>query len=132
MSMSQAADRGDGLAPENAVLVLIDHQVGTMSIIRDMGLQEATNNVLGLAKSAKTLGLPVVLTSNMEWGINGRIIPELRRVFPDQPVIGRAGVINAWRWPAFREAVAHRTPQGDHGRRDDEHRIAVRGAGHAA
>jgi len=105
MSVSQVSNQGDALSPENAVLVLIDHQVGMMSIIRDMTVQEATNNVIGLAKSAKTLGLPVVLTSNMEWGINGRIIPEVRRIFADQQVIGRAGLINAWRWPAFRNAV---------------------------
>lgn len=106
MSTPHTPGSVEGLTPDNAVLVLIDHQVGMMSIIRDMSLQEARNNVLGLAKSAKTIGLPVVLTSNMEWGINGRIMPELRRIFADQPIIGRPGVINAWRWPDFRDAVA--------------------------
>ncbi|MGA3403707.1 MAG: isochorismatase family protein [Acetobacteraceae bacterium] len=105
MSIPQAPGSRDGLSPDNTVLVLIDHQLGMMSIIRDMSLQDVRNNVLGLAQSAKTLGVPVVLTSNMEWGINGRIMPELRRIFADQPVIGRPGVINAWRWPALREAV---------------------------
>ena len=95
----------DGLAPDTALLVLIDHQVGLMRIIRDMPPEEARNNVLGLAKSARTLGVPVVLTTNMEWGVNGRLLPELRKLFANQPVIGRPGVINAWRCGPFREAV---------------------------
>lgn len=106
MTTLQLSGSNEALTPDNAVLVLIDHQVGMLSIIRDMTVQEVTNNVLGLATAAKTLGLPVVLTSNMEWGINGRIMPELRRVYPDRPVLGRPGIINAWQWPAFRDAIA--------------------------
>jgi nicotinamidase-related amidase len=33
------------------------------------------------------------------------MLPELRKLFPDISVIRRTGVINAWRWPEFREAV---------------------------
>lgn len=105
MTLSQKSESHAGLTPDNAVLVLIDHQVGLMSIIRDMSPQEATANILGLAKSAQILGLPVLLTTNIEWGLNGRLVPELRRIFPSRPVIGRPGVLNAWNWPAFREAV---------------------------
>ncbi len=38
-------------------------------------------------------------------GPNGQIIPELKELFPDVEIIRRPGVINAYRWPAFREAV---------------------------
>lgn len=93
------------LTPENSVLLLIDHQVGLMNIVRDMNAEEFKNNVLGLAKTAKTLGMPVILTTSREWGPNGQLIPELKKLFPDVKIIARPGVINAYRWPEFREAL---------------------------
>jgi nicotinamidase-related amidase len=93
------------LTPENSILLLIDHQVGLMQLIDDMPPELARNNVVGLAETAKTLGLPVLLTTSRDWGPNGVIIPELKALFPDVAVIRRPGVINAYRWPAFREAL---------------------------
>lgn len=93
------------LTPQNAALLLIDHQVGLMQLVRDMTPEEYKNNVLGLAKTAKHFGLPVILTTSRDYGPNGPILPELKQLFPDVEVIRRTGVINAWRWPAFREAV---------------------------
>ena len=104
--MSRRDEAAETLSSDNAALVLIDHQVGLMRVVRDMRLQEARNNILGLARSARTLGVPAVLTSNMEWGVNGRVLPGLRRIFADCDIIGRSGVVNAYRWPAFRQAVA--------------------------
>ena len=106
MNTPQGRGPAEGLTPENALLVLVDHQAGLMSIIRDMDPREVENNVLGLAKAARTLNVPVVLTSNVEWGINGRIMPRLRRIFPDQPIISRPGIVNPYSWPGFRDAVA--------------------------
>ena len=95
----------DSLNSENAALLLIDHQVGLMQLTRDMSPEEFRNNILGLAKTAKLFELPVILTTSMDWGPNGPILPELKEVFPDVTVIRRPGVINAWRWPKFRKAV---------------------------
>jgi len=93
------------LTPQNAVLLLIDHQVGLMQLVRDMSPEEYKNNVLGLAKTAKHFAIPVVLTTSRDYGPNGPILPELKQLFPEVQVIRRTGVINAWRWPAFRDAV---------------------------
>lgn len=93
------------LTPDTAVLLLIDHQVGLMNIVRDLGAEEFKSNVLGLAKTAKTLGLPVILSTSRGQGPNGLLIPELTTLFPEVEVIDRPGVINAYRWPAFRRAV---------------------------
>lgn len=95
----------DALTPDNSVMLLIDHQVGLMNIIRDMSAEELKNNLLGLAKTARTLGVPIILTTSIQWGPNGMLIPELQALFPGAPVIPRPGVINAYRWPPFREAV---------------------------
>ena len=48
----------DALTPENAALLLIDHQVGLMQLVRDMTPEEFKNNVVGLAKTAKIFDLP--------------------------------------------------------------------------
>ncbi|GGX90769.1 isochorismatase family protein [Streptomyces fructofermentans] len=95
----------DTLTPENAVVLLIDHQLGLMQLIDDMPPETARNNVLGLARTARTLGLPVIVTTSRDWGPNGPLLPELASLFPDAEVVRRPGVINAYRWPAFREAL---------------------------
>jgi hypothetical protein len=43
----------DGFTVNNAALLLIDHQVGLMQLIRDMTREKFKNNVVGLAKTAK-------------------------------------------------------------------------------
>lgn len=66
-----------------------------MQLVRDMTPEEFKNNVVGLAKTAKIFGLPVILTTSVDWGPNGTILPELKTLFPDVEVIRRPGVINA-------------------------------------
>jgi len=95
----------DVLTSNNAALLLIDHQVGLMQLVRDISPEQFRNNILGLAKTAKLFELPVILTTSRDWGPNGPMLPELRKLVPDISVIRRTGVINAWRWPEFREAV---------------------------
>lgn len=51
---------------ENSAMLLIDHQVGTMKLIKDLPVAEVKKNAEVLAKIAKTLNLPVVLTSSQE------------------------------------------------------------------
>jgi nicotinamidase-related amidase len=93
------------LTPQNSTLLLIDHQAGLMQLVRDMTPEEYKNNVIGLAKTAKHFSIPVILTTSRDYGPNGPILPEMKKLFPEVAVIRRTGVINAWRWPAFREAV---------------------------
>ncbi len=107
VSADQATQNGDFAyvrpTPENAVMLFIDHQIGLMSGIRDFkSLSEYKNNVVALAKMAKALDIPVLLTtSNAQWQ-NGDILPELKEIFPDQPIIRRTGIINAYADPTFR------------------------------
>ncbi|WP_253196693.1 hypothetical protein [Burkholderia cenocepacia] len=51
---------------DNAALLLIDHQVGTMQLIKNIDQQLAANQSIALAKMAKILDLPVVITSSQE------------------------------------------------------------------
>ncbi len=96
----------DPPTPKNSIMLFIDHQIGLMAGIRDFtSLSEYKNNVVGLAKTAKALDIPVLLTtSNAQWQ-NGEMLPELKEIFSDQPIIRRTGIINAYADPTFRHAL---------------------------
>ena len=55
----------DKPTPENSIVLLIDHQIGLMAGVRDFGsLAEYKSNVVGLARVAKALKIPVLITSS--------------------------------------------------------------------
>lgn len=92
---------------ENTALLLIDHQVGTMQLIKNIDSQLAAKQSIALAKMAKILNLPTVITSSQEENAQGPILPEIAAILPDEHAarIKRPGVVNAWAYPAFHEAV---------------------------
>jgi nicotinamidase-related amidase len=63
------------------------------------------NNVLALAATAKLYGLPTILTTSLEQGPNGPLLPEIREMFPNATFIPRPGEINAWDNTDFVNAV---------------------------
>lgn len=93
------------LDKNNAAVLLVDHQAGLLSLVRDIEPERFTNNVLALADAAKYFGLPTILTTSFEQGPNGPLMPELKALFPDAPYIARPGQINAWDNEDFVNAV---------------------------
>jgi nicotinamidase-related amidase len=93
--------------PENTALILIDHQIGTMQLIKNLPLTLVKSHIIALAKTAKILDIPVVLTSSQEERIQGPLMPELEQLLPLEfkARTRRAGIANAWADPAFREAI---------------------------
>lgn len=93
--------------PETAALVLIDHQVGTMQLIKTLDQTHVKRATLALAKAAKILGMPIVLTSSQEDRIQQPLMPELAEILPEAHAarIKREGIVNAWEDPAFRAAI---------------------------
>ena len=90
---------------EDAVVVLLDHQTGLFSLVRDFEPAEFKNNVLALAACARHFGIPTILTSIMDYGPNGPLLPEIKAMFPEAPYVRRAGEINAWDNAEFVQAV---------------------------
>ena len=92
---------------ENSALLLIDHQVGTMKLIQNIPLEIVKRNTLALAKTAKILNLPTILTSSQESNVQGSLMPELAELLPDayQARVQRAGIVNAWTDKNFKAAV---------------------------
>lgn len=89
----------------DAAVLLVDHQIGLLSLVRDIDPDRFKNNVLALADLAAYFNLPTVLTTSFEDGPNGPLVPELKAIFPDAPFIPRPGQINAWDNEEFVAAV---------------------------
>lgn len=68
--------------PENAALLLIDHQTGTTSWRRSHDVEDIKKNAVLLAKIATATGLPLVFTSSMEEHAQGPLFPELEEAWP--------------------------------------------------
>ena len=80
------------LTSENATLVLVDHQVGLMSGVRDYSIAELKHNVVGLAKAAAALKLPIVVTTTARDSMWGPTFPELVEALPGVPIVDRSTV----------------------------------------
>ncbi|MEF3100170.1 isochorismatase family protein [Raoultella terrigena] len=92
---------------ENAALLLIDHQVGTMGWAKSLPFEELKRNALMLARTAKILKIPVVLTSSMEEYAQGPLLSELETILPDEFAarVKRLGIVNAMEDENFAAAV---------------------------
>jgi nicotinamidase-related amidase len=93
--------------PETSALILIDHQVGTMQLIKTLDVADVKRFTLALAKAAKILNMPVILTSSQEDRIQGPLMPELAQILPEAFAarVKREGIVNAWNDPNFEAAV---------------------------
>ncbi len=93
------------LDKDQAAVLLVDHQTGLLSLVRDIDPDKFKNNVLALADLARYFKLPTILTTSFEDGPNGPLVPELKAAFPDAPFIPRPGQINAWDNEDFVKAI---------------------------
>jgi len=93
------------LDKNNAAVLLVDHQAGLLSLVRDIEPDKFRNNVLALADLASYFKLPTILTTSFENGPNGPLMNELKETFQDAPYIARPGQINAWDNEDFVKAV---------------------------
>src|SRR5437870_290725 len=93
----------DRLTPDNAALLLIDHQVGLFTGVRDIPVAELKHNVVALAKALKVLSVPIIVTATSPkmWG---PVIPELTEALPGISIINRT-TVNAFDDPRFAKAV---------------------------
>ena len=93
--------------PDNTAMLLIDHQVGTMGWVGSISFDEMKANALALAKAAKALDIPLILTSSMEQYAQGPLLAELADIAPEEHAarIQRQGVVDAFDDEDFAAAV---------------------------
>lgn len=91
----------------NTVMLLIDHQVGTIEWMHSAPHDEVKRNTLALAKAAKAAGMKVLLTSSMEDHSQGPLFPVLEEILPEEFAarVKRAGIVDAFDDPNFKKAV---------------------------
>jgi nicotinamidase-related amidase len=92
------------LTSENAAVLLVDHQIGLFTGVVDTDVLTLKHNVVALAKAAKVLGVPTIVTATAPDGMWGPIIPELLAARPDLQVLART-TVNPWDEPRFTQAV---------------------------
>jgi nicotinamidase-related amidase len=90
--MADQARPYEPLTTENAALVLVDHQIGLMTGVRDYSTGELKHNVIALAKAASALKLPIVVTTTARDSMWGPTFPELVAVLPGVQIIDRSSV----------------------------------------
>ena len=91
--------------PDDAVMLLIDHQSGLFQLVRDMDPIELRRNAVALARVARLAKMPTFTTASVPDGPNGPLIPDIHAANPDAVYIPRTGQINAWDNPEWVKAI---------------------------
>jgi len=103
--MSNPTRAYEPLTSQNAALILVDHQVGLITGVRDYSTGELKHNVVALAKAARALKLPIVATTTARDAMWGPTFPELVEALPGVPIIDRSSV-NAFDDATVAQAIA--------------------------
>jgi nicotinamidase-related amidase len=109
MSLTQNIANFNGarpvIDPDDAVMLLIDHQSGLFQTVNDMPMPTLRAHAAALAKMATLASMPVITTASVPQGPNGPLIPEIHENAPHAKYVARKGEINAWDNPDFVAAV---------------------------
>ena len=92
---------------DDAAMLLIDHQIGTVKLAVSTPYDEIVRNTRALARTAVEAGMPLVLTSSQEDHFQGRLFQDLEDIAPAAYAdrVKRPGVVDAWTFPEFMDAV---------------------------
>src|SRR5512134_1954490 len=93
------------LNPQNSAVIFIDFQPQMVFGVANIDRQTLFNNVILLAKAARTFRVPTILTTVESKSFSGNMWPQLLDIFPDNPIIERTSM-NSWDDKNFVEAVA--------------------------
>ncbi|WP_194972556.1 isochorismatase family protein [Aquiflexum lacus] len=92
---------------ENTVFLLIDHQVGTIKLARNISHEQLIKNARALARTAIECGIPLILTTSNENNFQGPLINDFLDIAPKEyeTRVKRTGMVNAWEYAEFKNAV---------------------------
>lgn len=91
------------ISTENSALVLVDHQIGLYTGVRDIPIEELKHNIIGLVRAIKIFRIPIIVTTTTE-NMWGPMIPELKELLEEVSVIERT-TVNAWDNHQVRDAI---------------------------
>lgn len=98
------SDVGTLLVPSECALVMVDQQAGLAFGVGSVDRQTLLNNVIALARTANVFNLPVIVSTSASKVYSGPLMPAIRAVLPNVPVIERRNM-NLWEDDAARSAV---------------------------
>lgn len=92
---------------EDTIVLLIDHQMGTLNFCANRPKEMIISRTRALARFAKALDIPVVLTSSQEDHAQGLLFQDLQDLLPAEYAnrIKREGVTNAWNDENYKTAI---------------------------
>ena len=92
---------------DNAAMLLIDHQRGTLKLARNIPHDEIVRNTRALARTAVASKMPLILTSSQEDHFQGLLIDDLQTIAPEAYAarVKRPGVVDCWSYKPFHDAV---------------------------
>ena len=93
------------LTPSEPVLLIVDQQAGLAFGVGSSDRQLLVNNTVALAKTAHLFNLPIVVSTSASKVYSGPLMPTIRTVIPEVPVIERRNM-NAWEDNGVREGIA--------------------------
>jgi len=99
------------LTPQNSQIIFIDQQPQMAFGVQSIDRQALKNNVVGLAKAARTFAIPTTITTVETEGFSGPTYPELLAVFPQNKILERTSM-NSWDDQNVRDALAVHANQG--------------------
>jgi nicotinamidase-related amidase len=102
MTYADTAAKTRWFSRDTSALVLIDHQVGTTQLVKNIASDVAVRNAAILAKAGRTLEMPIVMTASIKDHIQGPLAaaPEAY-----DARVKRVGIVNAWADSHFKAAV---------------------------
>ena len=92
------------LTPDNAALVLIDHQAGLAFGVQSIDRQVLLNNTVALVRAALAFDLPIVISTSATKVYSGPLLPALRQWLPEHTVWERRNM-NVWEDEAALQAI---------------------------
>lgn len=92
------------ITPDNAALVLVDQQAGLAFAVQSIDRQVLLNNTVALVQTALAFKLPIVVSTSATKVYSGPLLPDLRALLPDHPVLDRRNM-NVWEDDVVRAAI---------------------------
>ena len=97
----------DLFTTQDTAVLLIDHQIGTLKLVRNIDHDLLRRNVRALARVAVETDMPLVLTSSQEDHFQGHLIDDLQEIAPDayEARVKRPGTVDAFKYDDYAAAV---------------------------
>ena len=90
---------------ENAVPIVLAHQITITRRLRGFVSAQLRKNLLTLSNIAKRLHLPLILTTSSAIKTDNSLVQEILSIYPHSKILSCSNLINAWQDSNFREAV---------------------------